>query len=115
MLRARYAMLAHPNALRALALLLLIGIGAGCSQDEGDTCQVRRDCADGLICDVAAGSERGKCRSPEDAQDDSGMNEVPDSGGSFGDASLSDAATDDDAGEPSSSEPDSSVDDDAGR
>lgn len=36
-----------------LAVVVVLGaatLGAGCSQDEGDYCQLNRDCKDGLIC-----------------------------------------------------------------
>lgn len=51
-----------------LSVRLLCALAAGllfaCSQDEGDPCQADRDCDDGLICRIAAGSERGTCADP---------------------------------------------------
>jgi hypothetical protein len=45
--------------------LLLCAAGfafvVGCSQDEGEPCQVNGDCGDGLVCVRARGSERGLC------------------------------------------------------
>lgn len=60
-----------PRVLLSLSLALSLGLAA-CSQDEGETCQVTRDCADGLTCVRARGSERGTCEDPANIEDDDG-------------------------------------------
>jgi len=39
---------------------MLLALVAGCTQGEGDSCQVTDDCESGLICD-ARGGARGTC------------------------------------------------------
>ena len=41
--------------------LFAVLLGA-CSQDSDEACQSKRDCADGLICDIAPRADRGVCR-----------------------------------------------------
>jgi hypothetical protein len=43
-----------------LGLLSLVG----CSQSEGDECQLDSDCSSDLVCDRAKGAVRGACRNP---------------------------------------------------
>src|SRR5262245_12505968 len=52
-----------------IALLLVLGLGlAGCSQGEGESCQLDRDCEDGLECNQTEGS-RGECAKPQDIEE----------------------------------------------
>jgi hypothetical protein len=39
--------------------LMLVALGAGCTQGVGERCQIDRDCDDGLICSTA-----GLCQEP---------------------------------------------------
>jgi hypothetical protein len=41
-----------------------------CTQAEGDTCQVNRDCEDGLVCRREAAADRGVCVRQEAIDDD---------------------------------------------
>ena len=58
--------MAYRDSFSAILAALLLGPLAGCSQDEGEPCQLDRDCADGLICDIGRGSSRGTCQDPAD-------------------------------------------------
>lgn len=90
-------------ALQAGAGVLLCSLLAfGCSQDEGESCQTNRDCADGLICAQFDGPH-STCMKPENApppDDDDDDDEFPFDGGSDDDEPVdeSDSGTDDDAG-----------------
>ena len=57
-------------ACNALVLLVLL-LAAGCDREEGESCQKKSDCEDGLICANIA-SERGVCIRPEDIELDAG-------------------------------------------
>jgi hypothetical protein len=85
-----------PSSFKCLATIVFLCAGlAGCSQAEGDACQVDRDCDDGLVCQVSG--SRGTCEQPEmDAgADDAGIDiDEP----SFEDDAGFDPATDEDAG-----------------
>jgi hypothetical protein len=45
----------------ALGLCMVVG----CSQDEGQECQLDSDCSGNLVCDRAKLAERGVCRDPK--------------------------------------------------
>jgi hypothetical protein len=77
----------HRSAFIASLLLL-----AGCTQSEGDACQVNSDCEDGLSCLVTG--LRGRCVS--EIAEDSG---IPDSGNQMvpADASVRDGSVEQDA------------------
>jgi hypothetical protein len=85
-----------------LGLLLI----AGCSQDDGQECQLDSDCSSGLVCDRAKLSERGVCRDPKT------LNTSKDAG------AKSDAAephlSDEDSGAPAGDDAGSSDHGDAG-
>jgi hypothetical protein len=78
----------HALAFCALAATTTL---IGCTTGEGDTCQLDRDCSDGLVC-CPAGLPRGTCEKPES---DACLGKEP---GADLDASL-DASLGDDAGE----------------
>ena len=105
----------HARSALLSALLLLAG-SAGCSQDKGEPCQVDRDCADGLECVIARGSQRGTCEDPAEVGDDDGNGGSGDGGGPL--PSELDAAADTDAampgGDAAASDPDAATSDDAG-
>jgi len=81
----------------AFALLVL---ASACSQDEGEPCQVDRDCADGLECRGASNNERGQCVSKDEAQDtgDAGIPPEPDAATKPPPAADNDAGADDSDG-----------------
>jgi hypothetical protein len=35
---------------------------AGCTQGDGDACQIDSDCSSGLVCTRTGGNERGRCQ-----------------------------------------------------
>lgn len=72
---------------------VVLGLSASaCEQDEGEPCQTDRDCASGLECNRAVGSDRGECVGPaeEPAPDEPGALD-DDAGTSDADAGTSDA------------------------
>ncbi len=86
----------------SIASLVLL---AACSQDAGESCQRSRDCADGLVCEIAVRSERGMCVDPAEQRDagnaDAGDEPdlPPDDGGASDGGDAGDGgASDDDAG-----------------
>jgi hypothetical protein len=46
-----------------------------CTQGEGETCQINRDCEEGLVCRRETSADRGVCIREED-----NVTETPDSG-----------------------------------
>jgi len=48
---------------------------AACSQGKGESCQVARDCDDGLICKQDDGS-RGQCIDPDEVEPDAGAKDA---------------------------------------
>jgi hypothetical protein len=82
-----------PSFKRLTSIVVLCAGLAGCSQAQGEACQVDRDCDDGLVCKVSG--SRGTCEPPE-------MDDIRDANVDFdasfeGDAGF-DAAVDEDAG-----------------
>ena len=56
------------SLLRVGFLWAVLGLVAGgCDQEEGEPCQTDRDCASGLECNRAVGSDRGECVQPMEA------------------------------------------------
>lgn len=47
-----------------------------CTQAEGDTCQVNRDCEDGLVCRREAAADRGVCVREDSAENPMGDESV---------------------------------------
>lgn len=45
-----------------LCCALVLPCAIGCSEQEGEECQVPSDCASGLVCDRARSAARGVCR-----------------------------------------------------
>ena len=83
----------------AFALLVLaLAFVNGCSQDEGEPCQVDRDCADGLECRGASNNERGQCVSKDEAQDTGDAGTPPEVDAALDAAKKPPPAADDDAG-----------------
>lgn len=108
-------------ACKALAVLALF-VAAGCSREEGESCQRNRDCDEGLICANIA-SERGVCIRPEDVKLDAGsmdasMDEIHEDDGGKEDAAADAAPPSDtgtaDAGSDAGSGSDSGSDDAGG-
>ena len=100
------------------ALLLVTLLSGACDQAEGETCQVTRDCASGLICKRARNAERGSCEKEDaETQPDAAAEEEP-SGTEDTDASQDDGtdASQDDGTDASQSDGTdaSSANDDAG-
>src|ERR1043165_217162 len=93
------------SALIRFAFVCLVPLCA-CSEGENDPCQVTGDCDDGLICVIAARTERGTCQNPKSLADasvaggDAGEGRLPDAGAAVEDAGSEDAG----ATGPSSSE-----------
>jgi hypothetical protein len=55
----------HPSLrslLCGLGILASFSLAAGCSQGEGERCQITSDCASGLVCDAAGSTGNGVCR-----------------------------------------------------
>ena len=52
------------SAVAPVACALGLLCAAGCSQDEGEQCQVDSDCSGSLMCLRALNSERGTCMKP---------------------------------------------------
>jgi hypothetical protein len=40
---------------------ICLSLLAGCTQGEGDPCQIDSDCSSGLVCRSSGGNERGRC------------------------------------------------------
>jgi hypothetical protein len=53
------------TSIAGLCCALGLCLGAGCSQDEGQECQLASDCSGDLVCDRAKLAERGVCRDPK--------------------------------------------------
>jgi len=51
--------LARLNFVRAGWICLLLF--AGCTQGDGDACQINSDCSSGLVCSKTGANERGRC------------------------------------------------------
>ena len=49
----RLATVTRRLLLAAACFAALAGLAAACKQQEGDRCQIDRDCADGLVCNQA--------------------------------------------------------------
>ncbi|HEY2732921.1 MAG TPA: hypothetical protein VGI70_03005 [Polyangiales bacterium] len=50
-----------------LVVVWMASLGiSSCIQDDGETCQVSRDCSKGLICCRGAGAARGTCHAAAD-------------------------------------------------
>jgi len=79
-------------ACKALAVLVLL-VASGCEREEGESCQTKRDCADGLICANIA-SERGVCIRPEDIELDAGRMDASEPDITEDDGGQEDAALD---------------------
>jgi hypothetical protein len=95
------AALFHPlRIVCALAAVVLLA----CSQGEGEPCQSNRDCDDGLVCVIAAGSDRSVCRLPEDVDagtgnTDAGDPDLPEDEDAGSDPDRPDASNEDAASE----------------
>ena len=80
----------------AFALAGTLVLGAGCSQGEGDRCEIDSDCASGLVCADTGSRHNGICRRPgsggSTGQDAAGSGVVADAA-SDGPAVAADAAT----------------------
>lgn len=88
-----------------LLCLFSLGALAACSRGEGKSCQVSRDCDNGLLCDIASGSDRGVCRKQDDieppTQMDSGVGDagaLPNDGDASFPGDMDAGGGDDDSG-----------------
>lgn len=58
--------------------VVIVLVAGSCDQDEGEPCQTDRDCASGLECNRAIGSDRGECVAPEAPTDEPDASSSPD-------------------------------------
>ena len=89
------------SSLRAISLACAfagtLGLCAGCSQGEGDRCEITSDCSSGLTCAPTGSPHNGVCRpisSPGTVEDAAG----PAAAGADGAPGAADAAVSVDAG-----------------
>lgn len=68
---------------------------AACTQDSGESCQVDRDCGDGLVCDRGLSAERGTCIDPDDIDAGPGGSGGAGGAGGAGGTDASGMSTDD--------------------
>jgi hypothetical protein len=54
-----------PHELACLSFVragwILLLLCAGCTQGDGDACQIDSDCSSGLVCSRTGANERGRC------------------------------------------------------
>jgi hypothetical protein len=90
----------HPSLrslLCGLGILASLSFAAGCSQGEGERCQITSDCASGLVCDGAGSTGNGVCRKTTSAN----KNDAATEPGPGEDASVSTPDTEPSLGEDS--------------
>ena len=85
--------------------LASFGALAGCSQGEGETCQVDRDCSSDFVCCRPGETSRGKCYVEGSEACGSYQASHRDAGTSSGDNDAGAPSGETDAGAPMSSEP----------
>ncbi len=59
----------HIRKIFVLCLFAVVTSLAACEQAEGDRCEISKDCADGLICCIPAGTLEGTCQDEANCQD----------------------------------------------